>query len=286
MTVGEGPADDRGPLRRRPLRRGPLRRGSVGGRVAGNWPARLLLPVLGFGLLVGLWWLGVLAFHVPPLVLPTPRSVGQAFVSAPGDLLRQAAVSTVETVEGFGLAVVVGLAIALAVVSSRVFDRMFYPLLVAANAIPKVALAPLVLVWFGLGQLSKVVLVFLVCFFPIVVSAVAGFTSTPGDLAELARSLSASRRQTFLKVRVPAALPQVFVGLKVAVGLAVIGATVSEFSGATEGLGFAVNSYSGQGDTASAVAALILLSLISIVLYYLLVVLERWLLPWAREISG
>jgi NitT/TauT family transport system permease protein len=163
---------------------------------------------------------------------------------------------------------------------------MFSPLLVAANAVPKVALAPLVLVWFGLGQVSKVVLVFLVCFFPIVVAAAAGFSATPGDLAELARSLSASRAQTFLKVRVPAALPHIFVGLKVAVGLAVIGATVGEFSGASEGLMFAVQSYSGQGETAQAVAALILLAAISLVLYYLVVGLERLLLPWARETSG
>jgi len=192
----------------------------------------------------------------------------------------------VETLEGYALAVVVGLAIALAVAGSRVVDRMFTPLLVAANAIPKVALAPLVLVWFGLGQLSKVVLVFLVCFFPIVVSAVTGFTSTPAELAELARALSASRRQTFLKVRVPAALPHIFVGLKVGLTLAVIGATVAELNGATAGLMYAVESYSGQGATAPAVAALVLLAALSIVLYYLLVAVERRLLPWARETSG
>ncbi len=129
-------------------------------------------------------------------------------------------------------------------------------------------------------------LVFLVCFFPIVVSAVAGFTTTPADLAELARALSASRRQTFLKVRGPAALAHIFVGLKVALTLAVIGATVAELNGATEGLMYAVQSYSGQGATAPAVAALILLAAVSVVLYYLLVAVERRLLPWARETSG
>jgi NitT/TauT family transport system permease protein len=212
--------------------------------------------------------------------------VARVFVQSPGDLAGHLRASTIETLEGFALATVVGLAIAVLVVSFRVIDRMFSPLLVAANAVPKVALAPLVLVWFGLGQVSKVVLVFLVCFFPIVVAAAAGFSATPGDLAELARSLSASRAQTFLKVRVPAALPHIFVGLKVAVGLAVIGATVGEFSGASEGLMFAVQSYSGQGETAQAVAALILLAVISLVLYYLVVGLERLLLPWARETSG
>lgn len=130
------------------------------------------------------------------------------------------------------------------------------------------------------------VLVFLVCFFPIVVSAVTGFTTTPAELAELARSLSASRRQMFLKVRVPAALPHIFVGLKVGLTLAVIGATVAELSGASEGLMYAVQSYSGQGETAPAVAALVLLAAVSIVFYYLLVAVERRLLQWARETSG
>jgi NitT/TauT family transport system permease protein len=246
----------------------------------------VLLPVAGLAVLVAVWWLGVLAFQVQPFILPTPWQVAKVFVDSPGDLLGQLRASTVETLEGYALAVVVGLAIAFAVAGSRVVDRMFAPLLVGANAIPKVALAPLVLVWFGLGQLSKVVLVFLVCFFPIVVSAVAGLTTTPADLAELARSLSASRRQMFLKVRVPAALPHIFVGLKVGLTLAVIGATVAELSGATEGLMYAVQSYSGQGETAPAVAALVLLAAISIVFYYLLVAVERRLLPWAGETSG
>jgi NitT/TauT family transport system permease protein len=259
----------------------PQRRRFVDGRLGA-----VVLPILGVAVLIAVWWLGVLAFHIQSFLLPTPLQVAQVFVHAPGEMLGHLRASAVETLEGYGLAVVAGLGIALAVASSRTVDRMFTPLLVAANAVPKVALAPLVLVWFGLGQVSRVVLVFLVCFFPIVVSAVAGFTTTPADLAELARSLSASRRQTFLKVRVPGALPQIFVGLKVAVGLAVIGATVAELSGATEGLMYAVQAYGGQGQTAPAIAALVLLAVLSIVLYYLLVALERRLLPWARETAG
>jgi NitT/TauT family transport system permease protein len=261
-------------------------RSARGHKPAGQRLAAVTLPVLGLALLIAVWWLYVLVFHVPPYLLPTPLEVARVFLDSPGDLAGHVRASTVETLEGFGLATVVGLAIAVLVASFRVVDRMFSPLLVAANAVPKVALAPLVLVWFGLGQVSRVVLVFLVCFFPIVVAAVAGFRSTPGDLAELARSLSASRTQTFVKVRIPAALPHIFVGLKVAVGLAVIGATVAEFSGSTEGLMFAVQSYSGQGAPAPALAALVLLAVISLVLYYLVVGLERLLLPWARETSG
>jgi NitT/TauT family transport system permease protein len=246
----------------------------------------VVLPILGMVVLVAIWWLAVLAFHIQYFLLPTPLQVAQVFVHAPGEMLGHLRASAFETLEGYGLAVVAGLAIALAVAGSRTIDRMFTPLLVAANAVPKVALAPLVVIWLGLGQVSRVALVFLVCFFPIVVSAVAGFTATPAELAELGRSLSASPRQMFLKVRVPGALPHIFVGLKVAVGLAVIGATVAELSGATEGLMYAVQAYGGQGQTAPAIAALVLLAVLSIVLYYLLVALERRLLPWARETAG
>jgi NitT/TauT family transport system permease protein len=246
----------------------------------------VVLPILGMALLVAVWWLAVLAFHIQPFLLPTPPQVARVFLHSSPEMLGHLRASAFETLEGYGLAVVAGLAIALGVTASRTIDRMFTPLLVAANAVPKVALAPLVIVWFGLGQVSRVVLVFLVCFFPIVVSAVAGFTATPAELAELARALSASRRQMFLKVRVPGALPQIFVGLKVAVGLAVIGATVAELQGADAGLMYAVQAYGGQGQTAPAIAALVLLAVLSIVLYYLLVALERRLLPWARETAG
>jgi len=244
------------------------------------------LPVLGAALVVTFWWLAVVLFDIEAFILPSPADIVEAFIAQPGDLLREIKPTLVETLEGFALATVVGLAIALAVTTSSRLYRMFYPLIVAVNAIPKLALAPLTMAWFGLGQTSRVALVFMVCFFPVVVSSVAGFTSTPAELTDLARSLSASRSQTFRKVRLPSALPQIFVGLKVAVGLAVIGAVISEFTGVPEGLGYAVNSYSGQGRTPEAFAALILLSVLSVSLYYVLAGLERLVLPWARQTSG
>ncbi|GAA3335293.1 hypothetical protein GCM10020358_02980 [Amorphoplanes nipponensis] len=163
---------------------------------------------------------------------------------------------------------------------------MFSPLLVAFNAVPKVALAPLVLIWFGYGRTPILAMAFMVCFFPIVLSTATGLTSTPADLAELVRSMDASRMQTFARVRLPAALPQIFVGLKVAMPLAVIGVVVGEMQYGESGLGTIIVQTSGQGDTATAFAAITLLALISIVLYYLLVVGERLALPWVRATTS
>jgi NitT/TauT family transport system permease protein len=257
---------------RRPAARGSLR--------------PVLLPVLGLTLLVGGWWLAVIVFDIKPFVLPAPRDVIQSFLDRPAELLYGAWTTVQETLSGYALAIAVGLGIALAVSASRTLDQMFYPLVVAANAIPKVSLAPIMGLWFGLGIGSKMAIVFLVCFFPIVVAARAGFGTTPADFTELTRSLSASRVQTFVKVRFPSALPQIFVGLKVAATLAVIGSVVGEFAGSYKGLGNSEFSYAGQGRTADAFAEVVLLSVFSVALYYLMAGLERLLLPWAPRTRG
>jgi NitT/TauT family transport system permease protein len=247
---------------------------------------RVLFALLGGVIVIGMWWLAVVVFDIQPYTLPAPPAVLQALAEHPQELLQQVWPTLVETVEGFGLATGVGLAIALTLTGSTRLREMFYPVIVAVNAVPKLALAPLTMAWFGLGQTSRVALVFLVCFFPVVVAAITGLSSTPAELAELARSLSASRAQTFRKVRLPSALPQIFVGLKVGVTLAVIGAVISEFTGNLQGLGFLVSSYSGQGRTPEAFAAIILLSLLSMALYYLVVACERLIVPWARATVG
>lgn len=247
---------------------------------------RLVFPLVGAAIVIGVWWLSVVWFDIKVYTLPSPPQVVQAFVDRPGELLHEVWPTLVETLEGFGLATFVGLAIALALTASVRTREMFYPVIVAINAVPKLALAPLTMAWFGLGQTSRVALVFLVCFFPIVVSAATGLGSTPADLAELARSLSASRAQAFRKVRLPSALPHIFVGLKVGVTLAVIGAVISEFTGNLQGLGYLVSTYSGQGRTPDAFAAIILLSVLSMGLYAVVVGLERRVVPWARETTG
>jgi NitT/TauT family transport system permease protein len=163
---------------------------------------------------------------------------------------------------------------------------MVYPLLVAVNSVPKVAVAPLLVVWLGYGVLPKVLMVFLICFFPIVISTVSGLGSTPPEFIELARSLEAKPGKTFIKIRLPNAMPQVFVGLTVAMTLAVIGAVIAEYQGGTTaGLGFVIVQSSGMGLTEQSFAAITILAVMSIVLFYTLVGLERLLLPWARAVN-
>jgi NitT/TauT family transport system permease protein len=241
-------------------------------------------PALGLAAAGAAWWLVARFAGLPEVVLPGPGRVLDAFLELPGYLLQQTWQTVRITLFGFGLAVVGGVLMGVAIAGSRRIERMFSPLLVAVNAVPKIALAPLLFVWLKLGERPIVAMAFLICFFPVVLSTAAGLVSTPPDLVELARSLSASRWQSFRKVRLPAALPQIFVGLKVAMPLAVIGAVVGEMQGGEVGLGTVILVASGQGDSATAFAAIVLLSVASIVLYYALVLAERLLLPWVREI--
>jgi NitT/TauT family transport system permease protein len=243
-------------------------------------------PVLGLAAAIGLWWAATQVFAINSIILPAPPEVVTAFTALRAYLLEQTWQTALSTLLGFALSAVVGVLIGLAIAAWRPFERMFSPLLVAFNAVPKVALAPLMLIWFGYGQTPILAMAFMVCFFPIVLSTATGLTTTPADLADLVRSLDASRLQTFRTVRLPAALPQIFVGLKVAMPLAVIGVVVGEMQYGESGLGTIIVQTSGQGDTATAFAAIVLLSLVSIVLYYALVAAERLLLPWVRATTS
>jgi NitT/TauT family transport system permease protein len=242
--------------------------------------------VISTAAVIAIWWLLVLIFNIQPILLPTPGAVVGAFFRLPGLLIHETGVTLVESVGGFLIAVVVGLAVSIALVAYRPVERALFPLLVGVNAIPKLALAPLLLVWLGFGLTPKLVMVILVCFFPIVVASVSGLMATPAELGELASSLTASQWRMFVKIRFPWALPQIFVGLKLAASLAVIGSVVAEFPSPEHGLGSVVSTSGQQADTALAFAAIVLLSIVSIGLFYLVVLLERLLLPWHRETSA
>jgi NitT/TauT family transport system permease protein len=247
----------------------------------------VLLPSAGLLVALGVWWLLTSVLEViHPVVLPPPGAVLSAFTAAPAQFLEHTGHTTVETVVGFVLSSACGVLIGLSLAGSRVLERMFTPLLVAVNAVPKIALGPLLVGALGWGQKPVLTMVFLLCFFPIVLSTATGLTSTPADLAELARSLDASRWQAFRKVRLPAALPQIFVGLKVAMPLAAIGAVIGEFQAGETGLGYLIVQAGGVGDTATAWAAIILIGLMSILLYFALVLIERFALPWVRETTS
>ncbi len=243
----------------------------------------IVLPLVGLVVLLGGWWLVKIITGWNSFILPSPADVVTTIVDKWDIMISNTWVTVWETVAGFVLAVVIGVPLGVALAYSWIFDRMFSPILFGFNAVPKIAVAPLLVIWMGFGVLPKIVMVVLLCFFPIVLSTAAGVKSTPEELRELIRSLEATPFQAFRKVRLPSALPHLFVGLKLAISLAVIGAVIGEFVGATKGLGYLIVISGGTADTSLAFAALAFLAIISIVLYYALTAVERWLVPWAEE---
>lgn len=241
------------------------------------------LPIVATVLLLAAWWGIKAAFGLDTFVLPSPGDVARSIVEEWEALLSNGLTTLWETLAGFILAVVIAVPLGVSLAYSWIMDRMFSPILFGFNAVPKIAIAPLLVVWMGFGQLPKVVMVVLVCFFPIVLSTAAGMRQTPEEIRELIRSLKATWLQEFLKVRLPAALPHIFVGLKVAISLAVIGAVIGEFVGATSGLGYLIVASGGSADTPLAFAALAALAAISVALFYSLRALEKWLVPWAAN---
>jgi NitT/TauT family transport system permease protein len=244
-----------------------------------------VLPTMGLGLVVLAWWGATVVFDLRPIVLPPPVDVWEVLVSRTDLLLREARVTLFQVVVGFLLTTVGGLLVGTLIANSRVLDKTVSPWLVALNALPKVALAPLLVVWLGFGREQRIAMVILMCFFPIVLATFVGLTTTPVELVELARSLDASRWRTFVKVRFPYALPQIFVGLKVAMPLAVVGSVIGEFRG-RGGLGQIVVQAPASGGTDLAFAAIVVLSVMSIALYYAVVGAEWLLLPWVRATTA
>jgi NitT/TauT family transport system permease protein len=248
--------------------------------------SRVGLPLLGFAIAIAVWWLVTVIFHIRTFLVPSPPDVVSSLHQQHTLLLQSAWITLKETLLGFAIGAVAALVLALLLTAFRVVEQTAMPVMVAVNSIPKLSVAPLLVIWLGFGQLPKVVMVVLLCFFPILLSCVTGLTSTPSDFGELARALSAPKWKTFLKVRLPWAMPQIFVGLKVAVSLSVIGAVVAEYVSSTEGLGNIILNTSASGDTSLAFASVFLLTVESVVLYYLITGVERVALPWARETSS
>ncbi|HKQ27208.1 MAG TPA: ABC transporter permease [Burkholderiales bacterium] len=241
---------------------------------------RFIYPPVGIALSLALWHWVCIEFRLPTSALPTPVQVLDAAVGRWDLLLSEGWITLKETLYGFLLALAVGVPIAVAVSNSQTLNLMFSPILIALQSVPKVALAPILLVWLGTGIESKLAIAWLVAFFPIVVDTAAGLQSTPRELLELARSLRASRWQIFAKVQFPSALPFIVTGSKVAVTLAVIGAVIGEFVGSSEGLGFLLLSATSQINSPLAFAALFALAALGIIAYMVVVAAEWLLTPW------
>lgn len=246
------------------------------------WRPVLLLLAIGAG-----WWVTSAREMVPNYLVPTPPQVWAVLTGEWDFLLRHTGITLWETVLGFVLAGLLGLVTAVLIAYSKTMEKAIYPIVLFAQVIPKIAIAPLLIVWFGFGLAPKVILAVLIAFFPVVISGVAGLRSTDPELLDLSATMGASPWQTFRKIRFPNALPHLMAGFKVAVTLAVVGAVVGEFVGANEGLGYVLLVANGNLDAALLFADLFLMSLIGIVLFVIVEVAEALLIPWhASRRSG
>jgi NitT/TauT family transport system permease protein len=244
---------------------------------------RWLAPVATFVVLILLWDLATKVFDWEPWLVPPPRDVAEALWDYRDLLPEHTWVTLRESLAGFLLAIVVGIPLGGLIAYSRVMELTVYPLLLGLNAVPKIAIAPILILWMGFGPGPKILVSFLLCVFPIVIATATGLKQTPAELVELARSLCASEWQTFRRFRFPSALPEIFIGLKVAISLAVIGAVIGEFVGASEGLGWVIVNSGANVNTSLAFAAMVILAVVSVLLFYAIALVERLLVPWGRH---
>ena len=238
-------------------------------------PRRYTLAILAHVLLIAAWYLFVEIGKVPKFVMPSPQATVAALFSGSYRWFDNILVTAVEIYGGYVLAVVVGVAIALSFSWSRVWENAMMPLLVSLNMIPKVALGPLIIVWFSYGMFPNMLIAFSIGVFPIVLTTARGLREVEPELLDLVRALRGSKWQIFTKIQLPGALPYIFSGMKVAAVLAVAGAIVGEFLGSEKGLGYLMLQVQVTLDTAAMFMAVILITLLGVLLYGLVLVLER-----------
>jgi NitT/TauT family transport system permease protein len=244
------------------------------------------LPVIAMVVALLLWSAAVEVFSIPEYLLPAPLDVVSRIGRDWHLLARNAAYTLQSVLIGFSTGVLVGVPLAFAVVLSRTIERVTMPFLVMSQTIPKVAIAPILVVWLGFGILPKIAIVFLISFFPIVVSTVVGLKSVESDMIDLVRSMGAKTFKIMLRVRGPSALPQMFAGFKIAICLSVVGAIVGEFVGSDTGLGYLLLTSTGSLDGTLVWSALFILIAMGIVLFAAVSRLERLAIPWHVSIRA
>lgn len=242
-----------------------------------------LIPLVFVVFVLGWEWI-VRVREVPAFILPPPSAIWRALVGGLGSqvFISNFLVTLYETLAGFLIAAVAGIAIGAVIAQFRVVERTFYPYLVALQTLPKIAVAPLVIVWFGFGISSKIVIAAMVAFFPVLVNVIVGLKTVDPSKLDLMRSLNATRWQTFRMVKFPSALPFVFAGLDIAIVFSVLGAIVGEFVGAQKGLGNLILQYNVTLDIAGVFAVLILLSFLGVTLHLLMQAVQKRLIFWAE----
>lgn len=226
------------------------------------------------------WQVGVTVFNVPAYFLPSPTRIFEEAVKELPRLTNHGWITVYEMLAGYFLAVVIGVPLAIAITSWRRFDEFVTPTMLFFQVVPKIAVAPLFIVWFGVGITPKVLVAFLISFFPIVIDTAVGLRSITPEMIDLARSMGASQMQIFREFRLPTSLPYLFSGLKVAATLAVAGAVVGEFVGADKGLGYLLLVTNSNMQTALMFATIVVLTIIGLIFFYVIEFLESLLIPW------
>jgi NitT/TauT family transport system permease protein len=251
-------------------RRERARRERIGAFV---YPAGMLVALLA------IWEAATYLLSIPAYLVPAPSAIIRSMDANSAVLLKESIGTTFEILLGFALSVAVGIPLALAIYLWRPFARAVYPVLVSSQAVPKVAVAPLFLVWFGFGLLPKVLIAFLIAFFPVVINTAMGLASLEREKIYLAQSMGFGPVATFFKIQLPNAMPSIFAGLKISITFAVVGAVVGEFVGGQGGLGYLLLIANGNMDTALLFAGIVALTVLGVVLFLLIGLVERLVLP-------
>lgn len=241
------------------------------------WPALVTLSLLLA------WETAIPVLGIRSIILPAPSEIVRVIVGRHDLLLTHLWPTLILTLEGFALSVVGGVAVAIAVTYSSIMRKGVYPVIVVSQVVPKISIAPLFIVWFGTGTISSLLLAFLVAFFPMTINSAMGFQSVDEEIHRMARAYMASPWQIFWKVQLPHALPFIFAGMKISITLAIIGVIVSEFVASQEGIGYLIKLSGGLLDTPLMMAAITVLSISGLILYWIIGELERMAVYWQSE---
>ncbi len=242
------------------------------------------IPILFFVGILLVWQILVLLFNIPEYLLPKPTSIISEIITNFSSLLTHTGITMFEAIIGYIIANLIGFSVAVIFAHSKTIEKGFYPYAIALKTTPIIAMAPLLVLWFGTGLFSKIVAAALVCFFPILVNTVKGLGSVDSDALDLFKSYSASKWQIFTKLRFPNSLPYIFSALKISTGLAVVGAVVGEFVGASKGIGYVILVSSYHLETTTMFAAIIMSALAGVLFFWLISILEKKFIFWEENL--
>lgn len=244
------------------------------------------MPWLFVGAFLLLWEFAALVFNIPNFLLPRPTVIAQTLIAQFGPIASNSWDTLVRTILGFALAVVLGGLLGIAIGSSRLIYRGLYPVLIGFNSVPKVAVVPVFVIWFGSGAIPAVLTAFLVSFFPISVNVATGLATVEPELLDVLRSLGARKSQILMKIGLPRSLPYFFASLKIAITLAFVGTIISETVAGSHGIGYLMMAATANFDTPLVFAGLFVIAILGIVMYAIFAVVEQRMTFWAKRGDG